>query len=74
MSRSYHVTKRAAIRALAEGDVMPTADASEKAWVKKAESAQRQRAHVVGQRSKNSTIVSRQKRLTKRVLSRRSEK
>jgi hypothetical protein len=40
MSRSYHVTRRAAIRAFAEGDTMPAALALEKAWVKKAENVQ----------------------------------
>jgi hypothetical protein len=73
MSRSYHVTRRAAIRAFAEGDSIPAAQASEKAWVKKAETLERDRARTVGHRSKNSTIVSDQKGLTKRVLERRDE-
>jgi hypothetical protein len=73
MSRSYHVTRRSAIRALAEGNTIPTAQASEKAWVKKAETLERGRARTIGHRSKNSAIVSDQKGLTKRVLARRDE-
>ena len=68
MSRSYHVTRRGAIQALWDGDFVPTANVSEKAWVKKAESAARRCASSTGGRSKNSAIVSGQKKLTKRAL------
>jgi len=72
MSRSYHLTRRAAIRAFTDGDTRPAAQASEKAWVKKAETVERSRARTVGHRSKNSAIVADQKSLTKR-LARRDE-
>ena len=34
MSRSYHVTKKAAVAAFVNGDTEPAYQASEKAWVK----------------------------------------
>lgn len=34
MSRSYHITRKAADRAMDEGEMLPTWQASEKAWVK----------------------------------------
>ena len=74
MSRSYHVTKRAAIRAFAEGDTAPTLDASEKSGIKKMEKRQRRVAATTGLRQKNSTIVADEKALTKRVLRKRGEK
>jgi hypothetical protein len=74
MSRSYHVTKRAAIRAFAEGDTAPTEDASEKSGVKKAEKQERGLAATIGHRQKNSAIVSGEKGLTKRVLRKRQAK
>jgi hypothetical protein len=74
MSRSYHVTRRAAIRAFAEGDTTPTMDASEKSWIKKAEKRQRLLAAAIGHRQKNSVIVSGEKGRTKRVLRKREER
>jgi hypothetical protein len=71
MSRSFHVTSRAAIRAFAEGDFAPTADASDKSGVKKKEKIARRLAIVTGHRQKNSALVSGEKALTKRVLSKR---
>jgi hypothetical protein len=74
MSRSYHVTKRAAIRAFSEGDNAPTLDASEKSDIKKTEKRER-RAAVAGlRRRKNSAIVAGEKDLTKRVLRGRADK
>jgi hypothetical protein len=35
MSRSYHVTKKAAVAAFLNGDIEPTYQLSEKEWVKK---------------------------------------
>ena len=71
MSRSFHVTRRAAIRAFAEGDTTPAAGASDKSGVKKKEELARQLAATVGHREKNSAIVSSEKALTKRVLLKR---
>jgi hypothetical protein len=48
MSRSYHVTRRAAIRAFAEGDFEPTVEASDKSGVKSRERQQRQIEAVTG--------------------------
>ena len=74
MSRSYHVTKRAAIRAFAEGDTAPTLDASEKSGIKKMEKRQRRIVATTGLRQKNSAIVADEKALTKRVLRKRADK
>jgi hypothetical protein len=74
MSRSYHVTKRAAIRAFSEGDTTPTLDASEKSGIKKIEKRERRVAAVTDLRQKNSAIVAGEKALTKRVLKKRADK
>jgi hypothetical protein len=71
MSRSFHVTRRASIRAFAEGDTAPAADASDKSGVKKKEKLARRLASAFGHRRKNSAIVSSEKALTKRVESKR---
>jgi hypothetical protein len=71
MSRSFHVTRRAAIRAFAEGDTAPAADASDKSGIKKKEKLARRLAIPFGHRQKNSAIVSSEKTLTKRVLKKR---
>jgi hypothetical protein len=74
MSRSYHVTKRTAIRAFSEGDTTPALDASEKSGIKKIESRERRVAAATGRRQKNSVIVGDEKGLTKRVLRKRADK
>jgi hypothetical protein len=71
MSRSFHVTRRAAIHASAEGEFGPTVDASDKSGVKKKEKMARQFAATTGHRQKNSAIVSTEKALTNRVLKKR---
>ena len=73
MSRSYHVTKRAALRAFAEGDTTPALDASEKSGIKRMEKSERRVATTTGRRQKNSAIVADEKALTKRVLKKRAE-
>ena len=73
MSRSYHVTKRVAIRAFAEGDTTPALDTSEKSGIKRMEKRQRRVATTTLRRSKNSAIVADEKALTKRVLKKRAE-
>jgi hypothetical protein len=67
MSRSYHVTEKAARRAFAEGDTKPTLDASEKSWVKKAAERKRQRSGAARRRPSNRAIVSEEKSRTQRV-------
>ena len=71
MSRSYHVTKRKAVRAFSEGDTPPASDASENSGIKKVERRERQVAAATARRQKNSAIVADEKRLTKRVLKKR---
>ena len=71
MSRSYHVTKREAIRAFAEGDIGPTVSTSDKSGIKKKEKRERRRAAAIGLRQTNSAIVSSEKALTRRVLAKR---
>ena len=72
MSRSYHVTKRKAVRAFSEGDTTPAVDASEKSGIKKRERRERQAATAAGRRPKNSAIVADERALTKRVLKSRT--
>jgi hypothetical protein len=72
MSRSYHETKRAAIRAFADGDTTPTLGASEKSGIKKMEKRERRVAATTGRRQKNSAIVADEKALTKRVIKKRA--
>jgi hypothetical protein len=67
MSRSYHVTRRTAKRAFAEGDTAPMFDASDKAGIKIREKQQRHVAVGLGKRTKNSTVVAEERALTKRV-------
>lgn len=74
MSRSYHVTKRAAIRAFSEGDTTPTLDASEKSGIKKIERRERRVVPATGRRRKSSMIVADEKGLTKRVLKKRADR
>ena len=71
MSRSYHVTRRAAIRAFAQGDTVPGEAASEKSGIKKEEKRERRVAALTARRKKNSAIVSGEKNLTKIVLAKR---
>ena len=73
MSRSYHVTKKAAVRAFSRDDTGPASEASDKAGVKKLEKCERRIAVVTGIRRKNSAIVSSEKALTKRLVERRAE-
>jgi hypothetical protein len=44
MSRSYHVTKKAAVAAFLNGDIEPTYQLSEKKWVKNKQKLARSRA------------------------------
>jgi hypothetical protein len=66
MTRSYHVTRKAARVARANGDAEPAEHASAKSWVKKTEKMTRSaRKHVPQEeqeRSRNRDIVSRAKR------------
>ena len=68
MSRSYHITRKQADKAMNAGDLDTTWEASEKAWVKKA--AERKR--VLGKALKsrptvpNRAIVAEEKRRTSR--------
>jgi hypothetical protein len=63
MSRSYHVTERQARLAFRQGDVEPTYQASEKAWVKK----QQTRARKTGVGTTNRAIVAGEKARTYRA-------
>ena len=69
MSRSYHVTRKQADKAMAAGDMDPTWQASEKAWVKKAEGRKRVLGRALPSRSKtpNHAIVSAEKKRTTKV-------
>jgi hypothetical protein len=67
MSRSYHVTERQARLAFRQGDVEPTYQASEKAWVKKQQT--RARKTGVGATT-NRAIVAGEKARTHRARTR----
>lgn len=75
MSRSYHVTEKAANVAFANGDTTPTYEASEKAWVKKKQKEARAikkvfpKAPVATARA----VVGREKKRTSRVRALRED-
>jgi hypothetical protein len=66
------VTRKSSIRAFAEGDTGPTADASDKSGIKKREKLARRLASLTGHRKKNSAIVSAERALTRAVLRKRT--
>jgi hypothetical protein len=74
MSRSYHVTKRAAVRAfILDGDKDLTAEASDKAGIKRRERVQRGRQALGLKRQPNHRAVAAERELTRAVLRRRGE-
>ncbi len=68
MSRSYHITRKQADRAMDAGDLDPTWQASEKAWVKNAAEKERALGKTLKVRSKlpNRVIVAEEKGRTSR--------
>lgn len=74
MSRSYHVTRRASIRAFVfEGDPHLTGETSDKAGVKRREQEQRARAKFGLERQPNRRSVAAERDLTAAVLRRKGE-
>lgn len=73
MSRSYHVTKKAAVAAFVNGDTEPTYQASEKAWVKSKQKQARAMKKAVPDKRVAPTraIVGREKKRTSDVRSSR---
>jgi hypothetical protein len=69
MSRSYHVTRKQANRAMAVDDLGPVWLESEKHWVKKKVKEERAVAKFSGPKGKlpNRTVVSAEKARTRRV-------
>ena len=69
MSRSYHITRKQANRAMAVGDLGPVWLESEKRWVKKKEKEERAVAKFSRPEGKlpNRTVVSVEKRRTRRI-------
>lgn len=74
MSRSYHVTKRAAVRAfILDGDTDLTAEGSDKAGIKRRKRAQRSREALGLKRQPNHRAVAAERELTRAVLRHRGE-
>jgi hypothetical protein len=74
MSRSYHVTRKASIRAFVlEGDTHLIAETSDKAGIKRREQVQRGRAKLGLKRKPNRTAVAAERDLTKTVIKRCGE-
>jgi len=66
MSRSYHVTEKAARVAFANGDIEPMYQASEKSWVKKSQKELRAAQRIIPEKKRviSRHIVSHEKRRT----------
>jgi hypothetical protein len=74
MSRSYHVTRKASIRAFViDGDQDLIAEASDKAGIKRREIVQRAREVIGFKRQPNRQAVAAERDLTRAVLRRRGE-
>jgi hypothetical protein len=69
MSRSYHITRKQADKAMDAGDLDPTWQASEKKWVKKKEEETRALSKALPRRAKtpNRAVVSKEKERTARA-------
>lgn len=69
MSRSYHITRKQADRAMDQGDLEPTWLASEKRWVKEKESEKRALAKKLPQwrAAPNRAVVAKEKARTARA-------
>lgn len=63
MSRSYHVTKKAAQAAFQQGDAEPVYQASEKAWVKTAQTKARTAKVTVTSRAIVSAEIARTRKV-----------